>query len=196
MSKKGGSTSTTQTVKLPPEIEAAAKRNIELADQVGSIGAVRHNAPSIAGLAPQQLSAMQGTDQAMSAFGMPSAVNWQQGQNGQMQAPKGLSADALFRQLTGMPPPNDRASGFQGYNTHGLTQAAINAVPPAQRALIDSFFINPQTGAQGGNSAVTAKAKTDAQKKAEAAAKKKKEDEAKKAAAAKAANSFRSSSDR
>lgn len=154
MGKKGGSTTQTTTVKLPPEIEAAAKANMKIADSVASLGATPFNGPSIAGFSPQQMASMQATDQAASAFGMPSAVNWQQGSGGAMSAPKGMSNDALFSALTGMPPPNSSAGGFTGYNTQPIAQAAYDRLPPAQRALIESFTMNPVTGAAAKNTSV------------------------------------------
>lgn len=154
MGKKGGSTTQTTTVKLPPEIEAAAKANMKIADSVASLGATPFNGPSIAGFSPQQIASMQATDQAASAFGMPSAVNWQQGRGGAMSAPKGMSNDALFTALTGMPPPNASAGGFTGYNTQPIAQAAYDKLPPAQRALIESFTMNPVTGAAATNTSV------------------------------------------
>ena len=154
MAKKGGSTTQTTEVQLPPEIEEAARQNLNIANSVASLGNTPFNAPSIAGFAPQQMMAMQSADQAASAFGMPSAVNWQQGAGGQMRAPQGISNDRLFTALTGMPPPNSRMAGFQGYNTQPIAQGAYNQLGPAQRALIESFTMNPVTGAAPANVSV------------------------------------------
>ena len=154
MGKKGGSSTQTTTVELPPEIKQAAIANLGIADSVASLGATPYNGPSIAGFSPQQMAAMQGTDQAAAAFGMPSAVNWQQGRGGAMQAPRGMSNDALYQALTGMPSPNSQAGGFSGYNTAPIGQAAFDRLPAAQRALIQSFTMNPVTGAAPLNSTV------------------------------------------
>lgn len=154
MGKKGGSSTQTTKVELDPEIKKAALANLGIADSVASLGATPYNGPSIAGFSPQQMAAMQGVDQAAAAFGMPSAVNWQQGQGGAMQAPRGMSNADLFKALTGMPAPNSSAGGFSGYNTAPIGQAAFNSLPPAQRALIQSFTMNPVTGAMPTNSTV------------------------------------------
>lgn len=155
MSKKGGSTTQKTEVKLPPEIEAAAKANLDIGNSVASLGAVRYNAPTIAGFSPQQMAGMQATDQAAAAFGMPSAVNWQQ-QGGAMAAPKGMDNNALYTALTGMPPPNSQAGGFSGYSTQGIADDAYARLPAAQRALIESFTMNPVTGAAPTNTTVPA----------------------------------------
>lgn len=154
MGKKGGSSTQTTKVELPPEIEQAAIANLGVADSVASLGATPYSGPSIAGFSPQQMAAMQGTDQAAAAFGMPSAVNWQQGRDGSMNAPRGMNNNALFQALTGMPAPNSQIGGFSGYNTAPLGQAAFDRLPPAQRALIKSFTMNPVTGAAPTNSTV------------------------------------------
>lgn len=154
MGKKGGSSTQTTKVELPPEIKQAAIANLGVADSVASLGATPYNGPSIAGFAPQQMAAMQGTDQAAAAFGMPSAVNWQQGRDGAMNAPRGMNNDELFQALTGMPAPNSQMGGFRGYNTAPLGQAAFDRLPPAQRALIQSFTMNPVTGAAPTNTSV------------------------------------------
>lgn len=148
---KGGSQKTTTEVKLPPELVEAAKRNLNLANEVAGIGPAMFNGPSIAGFSPMQMNAMQGTDQAASAFGMPSSVNWQQGSGGQMQAPKGMNQAEMFKALTGMAQPNSSAGGFQGYNTLPGAMQAVNKLPPAQLAAIQAFSMNPKTGAQPAN---------------------------------------------
>lgn len=154
MGKKGGSSTQTTKVELDPDIKKAALANLGIADSVASLGATPYNGPSIAGFSPQQMAAMQGVDQAAAAFGMPSAVNWQQGQSGAMRAPSGMNNDDLFRALTGMPAPNSFAGGFGGYNTAPIGQAAFDRLPPAQRALIQSFTMDPVTGAAPANSTV------------------------------------------
>ena len=156
MGKKGGSETQTTKVELPPEIKQAAIANLGIADSVASLGATPYSGPSIAGFSPQQMAAMQGTDQAAAAFGMPSAVNWQQGGGGggAMQAPRGMSSGDIFKALTGMPAPNAQVGRFGGYNTAPIGQAAFGSLPPAQRALIQSFTMNPVTGAAPRNTSV------------------------------------------
>jgi hypothetical protein len=65
---KGGSEAT--EIKLPPEIEQAAKDNLKIANEVASIGYTPYVGPSIAGFTPQQMNAMQNVDQSANSFGM------------------------------------------------------------------------------------------------------------------------------
>lgn len=155
---KGGTQRTVSEVKLPPELVEAAKRNLKLADNAAGIGPVMYNGPSVAGFSPMQLAAMQGTDQAASAFGMPSAVNWQQGRGGAMVAPRSMSGQDMYRALTGIQAPNSSAGGFSGYNTLPIAQQAIRNLPAAQRAAIESFSMNPVTGARPANPIMPAQA--------------------------------------
>lgn len=162
---KGGKQTT--EVKMNPAIEKAALQNMDIANEVAAIGATPYGGPTIAGFSPQQLSAMQATDNAMSAFGMPSAMGGRQGAGGgkggiqqgrgrgaSMTSPaRGMSA---YEQLTGMPPPNAQSGGFSGYSAQGLTQDAYASLPPAQRALIESFVMDPVTGAAPSNASVPA----------------------------------------
>lgn len=139
---KGGQ-ETTSTVKLPPEIEAAAKENLRIANEVASIGYTPYQGPTVAGFSPQQMNAMRGTDQAAAFFGMPNS--------GTGQMPQGAAADSA---LTGLPPPQQAAGGFSGYSPFSLYKAAIDNLPPAQRAMIESFVIDPYTGAPPTNPTV------------------------------------------
>ena len=143
MGKKGGTE--TQTVKLPREIEQAAKDNLRIADEVSAIGATPYQGNTLAAFAPQQMAAMQGYDQAASAFGMPSAVDWQQGDQGQFSAP-GMDNDSMYSALTGMAAPEMRG-GMMGHSPMAAYEDAIARMPPAQRAAIESFVMNPNTGA-------------------------------------------------
>lgn len=152
MGKKGGSE--TQTIELPPEIREAAIQNLDIANEVASIGAMPYRGPAIAGFSPMQQSAMQGVDQAASAFGMPSNVDWQQGRQGQMRAPRGMSQNDMLTALTGMPPPNAQAGGFSGYSGAPIADQQMAALPEAQRRLLESFTINPETGAGPTNPSV------------------------------------------
>lgn len=139
MGKKGGSETTSTTVKLPKEIEDAAKQNIKVADQIAALGAMPYRGTAVAGFSPQQLRGMQGQDQAASAFGMPSALGAGGGQ--------GMSHKDMFTALTGMPPPNSNTGGFQGYSTAPIFDQAYAQLSPGQRNMIESFLINPNTGA-------------------------------------------------
>lgn len=146
MGKKGGSQTQTTKVEYPEEIRRAAEQNLDIANEVAAIGYSPYSGPTIAGFSPQQLAGMQSVDQGAAAFGMPSAVNWQQ-QGGQMAAPQGMSTDALYRALTGMAPPNAQAGGFSGYSAMPLYQAGLDNTAPAQLAATQSFFMDPVTGA-------------------------------------------------
>ena len=142
MGKKGGSQKTTTEVKMHPEIEKAALANINLANEVAAMGAMPYRGPTVAGFAPGQINAMASFDQAAGAFGMPN------------QGTQGMQGNQLYTALTGMPPPQQYAGGFSGYSGMGLADQAYAALPPAQRAMLESFVINPVTGAQPSNPAV------------------------------------------
>ena len=139
---KGGSTGS--LTEIPQWLEDAARKNLAITDEVASIGYNPYLGPTVAGFSPQQMSAFQNVNQAAGAFGMantPLDPNMTNAQIGQA--------------LTGIQPPNASADGFTGYSGAGLYQAALDQMPPAQRALIDSFFINPQTGAAPTNPTLT-----------------------------------------
>jgi hypothetical protein len=136
MGKKGGSQTT--EVKLPPEIEAAAKANLKVADEVAAIGHIPYTGPTIAGFGPQQMAAMQGTDNAAAAFGLPSVT----GGNASR-----MTADERYRALTGFAAPKVTSNGMTGYSGYGAMKDAIRNMAPAQRAAIESFVMDPVTGA-------------------------------------------------
>lgn len=142
MGKKGGSTTTKSEVKMHPEIEKAALQNIDLANEVAAMGAMPYRGPTTAGFSPQQINGMAAFDQAAGAFGMPN------------QGTQGMQGDQLYTALTGMPPPQQYAGGLSGYSGMGLADQAYQQLPPAQRAMLESFVMNPITGAQPGNPAV------------------------------------------
>ncbi len=138
---KGGSEST--VTKLPKFIEKAAKENLAIADEVAALGYNPYLGPTVAGFSPQQMNAFQNTNQAAGAFGM----------NNVALSP-GMSNADVGQALTGMAPPQQSVGGISGYSGVPLYQAALEQMPPAQRAMIESFFINPQTGAAPLNPAV------------------------------------------
>lgn len=144
---KGGDQTTTTKVELDPAIREEALNNIDIANEVSALGYTPYTGNTVAGFSPQQMSAMQATDQGMAAFGMPSAVDWQQGGNGSMAAPSGMSSDAIYTALTGMPPPTTDAGGFSGYSAMPMYNEAIENTPAAQLAAIRSFVMDPETGA-------------------------------------------------
>ena len=138
---KGGSTET--VTKLPDFIEKAAKENLAIADEVASIGFNPYMGPTVAGFSPQQMNAFQNVNQAAGAFGMNN-----------VGLDPGMTNAQIGQALTGMAPPQQSVGGISGYSGVPLYQAALAQMPPAQRAMIESFFINPQTGASPANPAV------------------------------------------
>lgn len=132
---KGGSTyvqSAPQTVTqdIPQYIEDASKQNLALADKLAGIGYVPYYGPDIAALSPMQQAAMQNTQQAAGAFGMDTGA-------GQY-----------------MPEPTTFAGGVQGYSSAPMFEQSVQNLAkyrPAQSQYMESFFMNPVTGAQGSN---------------------------------------------
>ena len=151
---KGSNTTTTET-KLDPDLKNAALTNLDLANEVGALGYMPYQGNTVAAFSPQQIAGMQSTDQAAAAFGMPSAINWQGAQgSGQMTAPTGMSYNEMYSALTGMAPPTQDASGGYGYSAMPLYNQAISKIPAAQRAALESYFMNPTTGAAPTNASV------------------------------------------
>ncbi len=146
MGSKGDQT--TQKIELPPEIEAAAIANLNVADEVGSIGHTPYRGPTVAGFSPQQIAAMRGVDAQAAAFNMPSTLGKSNGQ--------GMTTDQIYTAMTGMPPPNSSAGGFSGYSGLPLMQESIERTPAAQRAAIESFVMDPYTGAPPTNLSIPA----------------------------------------
>lgn len=121
---KGGSQTT--RVQLPQFIESAAERAVQRGEDVGRIGFVPFTGPDVAAFTPQQEAAFAGTNQAASAFGLPSM------------------------QGTGLPQPETFAGGVRGFSSAPLFEQALaelQATRPGQFDAINSFFIDPVTGA-------------------------------------------------
>lgn len=132
---KGGST--TSEVKVPEYIEAAAQRNLNRADKVSQLGYVPEYGPTVAAFTPMQQAAFQNTANTAGAFGMASPTS---------------QTDVMG----GMGPPTTYANGVQGYSSAPMYEqmlAELAANRPGQKDYIDSFFIDPQTGAPGANAA-------------------------------------------
>jgi hypothetical protein len=111
---KGGKTTT--QVQIPKWLETAAQQNLARANDIAALGYTPYYGPDVAALTPQQIAAMQGTNQAASAFGM-------------------ATADPM----AGMPAPQTFAGGVQGYSSGGLYDQALaelQARDPAQFAAI------------------------------------------------------------
>ena len=132
MGKGGSSTS----VEIPAYIEDAAKKNLTRADKISALGSVPLSfGPTAAAFTPMQTSAFTNTaDQAMS-FGL--------------NAPTGDAA-----MYGGMDAPTTYANGVSAYSAAPLYNNIMDefaAARPGQKAYIDSFFIDPFTGAAGYN---------------------------------------------
>lgn len=122
----GGGSSTTEK-KVPKWLEDAAKSNLAKANEIAKIGYTPYYGPDVAAMTPMQMSAMQGTNQAASAFGMPTSD---------------LSA--------GMPQATNYG-GMMAYSSgSGYDQALaeLQRTNPGQYAALRAPFIDPVTGAR------------------------------------------------
>ena len=120
---KGGST--TSTVEVPQYIEDAARANLERADLISKIGYVPYFGPDVAAFTPQQEAAFAGTQQLAGAFGTPTTMDM------------------------GVPAPQTFAGGVRGYSSAPMFEEAMDELGrrrPAQKAFIDSLFIDPFSG--------------------------------------------------
>lgn len=120
---KGGSQTT--KVEIPQWAEDAAKGNLAKADEISKLGYVPYMGPDVAAFQPGQTAAFQNTNDMASAFGMSG----------------GQSA---------MPTPETYAGGVQGYSAFPMFEQAQQQLAqqrPGQANYIDSFFIDPMTGA-------------------------------------------------
>lgn len=111
----------TSTVELPPELRQASLDNLRLAQDVGRMPAIHNFGPTVAALTPQQDSAMMGTNQAASAFGLP---------NG------GAIGSAAM-------PTVVNVGGARGYSTKGLYDNAMDQVPQFVKDLLSQFTHSP-----------------------------------------------------
>ena len=122
---KGGST--TSSVEVPQYIEDAAKRNLLRAQDISQIGYTPYYGPDVAAFTPMQEASFAGTQELASAFGAPTA------QGG----------------VSGMPEAQTFAGGIRGYSSAPLFEESLDEFGrrrPAQKAFIDSMFIDPVTG--------------------------------------------------
>lgn len=128
---KGGSENKNMT--LPKFYETALQQQIGMAGDVSQTGYVPYYGPEVAAFSPMQQASFQGTDQMASAFGMPTTGGQQY-----------------------MPEAQTFAGGVQGYSSQPIYQQAVDTLAanrPAQAAHLESFTINPVTGAVGANAA-------------------------------------------
>jgi len=130
---KGGSTSSSVTV--PEYIEKAAQRNLNKAERISQTGYTPYYGPDVAAFSPMQQASFQNTANVANAFGMGAPTSQQD-------------------IMGGMPPPTQYAGGVSGYSSAPLYEQSLEQLGlnrPAQKAHIDSFFINPYTGQPGSN---------------------------------------------
>lgn len=130
---KGGSS---KTVEIPAYIEDAAKKNLTRADKISALGPVPLSfGPTAAAFTPMQTSAFTNTANQAMSFGL--------------NAPTGDAA-----MYGGMDAPTTYANGVSAYSAMPLYNNIMDefaAARPGQKAYIDSFFIDPFTGAAGYN---------------------------------------------
>ena len=117
---KGGQQ--TQENRLPEALERASAQNLALANEVGRIGFVPYQGPTVAGLSDSQMASLGNTNAAAGAFGLAQA------------APPVAPTAAM---------PGGMGAGYSPFAAY---QQAINAIPAGQRGAIESYMINPQTG--------------------------------------------------
>jgi len=120
---KGGST--TSGVTIPDYLKQPIVRNLNRAEQVANIGYTPYYGPDVAAMTPMQQASMQGTNQAASAFGLPSVSD----------------------PMSGMPQSQD-FGGMQGYSSAPMYQQSLDALQtnrPDQYSAIEGMF-NPTSG--------------------------------------------------
>jgi hypothetical protein len=120
-------TSNTSVVTVPEWLESAARQNLARADKLAQIGYTPYYGPDVAAMTPMQMAAMQGTNTAASAFGMPTADP-----------------------MAGMPAATNYG-GMPAYSSGGLYDQALAELErrfPGQYAALRAPFIDPVTGAR------------------------------------------------
>jgi hypothetical protein len=122
---KGGSQTT--EIKLPPELEALAIKNLEEADAAADIGYIPYAGNTLAALTPAQHAAWQGQAGLMDAFGLG-------------------GTQAYNRTIGQLPQATTDEGGAYGYNPLAQYMAALDAIPAGQRDAIEAFSIDPLTG--------------------------------------------------
>ena len=130
---KGGSTSSSITV--PDYIENAARRNLNKAEGISQIGYTPYYGPDVAAFTPMQQASFQNTANVADAFGMG-------------------APSSGFDIMGGMGEPTQYANGVRGYSSAPIYEQSLDELAarrPAQKAYMDSFFIDPYTGMPGAN---------------------------------------------
>jgi hypothetical protein len=123
---KGSSTST-QTMKLPPWMEDAFKQGLSLSEERAKMGYVPHMGPDVAAFTQPQVNSMQQSSDIANLWGM------------------GPETDIASQ----LPPAQDYEGGIRGYSSFPLyeqSQEALGAKYPGLKSYLDSFFIDPVTG--------------------------------------------------
>ena len=131
---KGGSS--TSSVQIPEYIETAAQNNLNMAQDVSQIGFVPQYGPSVAAFTPMTNASFDNTANAASAFGMTTPT---------------AGSSAAYG---GMGPATDYGNGVMGYSAKPIYDNMMSefaADRPGQYDYINSFFIDPVTGAPGAN---------------------------------------------
>jgi hypothetical protein len=125
---KGGST--TSEITVPDYIENAARANLAKADAISQVGFTPYYGADVAAFNPMQQAAFQNTADTANAFGMATPTN-----------PTDIMGN--------MGAPQTYANGVTGYSSAPMFQDAVDTLGyfrPNQKALLDSFFVNPYTG--------------------------------------------------
>lgn len=125
----GGSSKTTTASTVPAWVSQAEQDALARAQSASRIGNVGYYGPDVAAMTPSQIAAMQGTNMAASAFGMP-------------------TVDVA----AGMPTATNYG-GMNAYSSGAGYDAALAELKsrfPGQFDAIMSMFINPVTGAGAG----------------------------------------------
>ena len=125
---KGGST--TSEVTVPAYIENAARANLAKADAISQVGYTPYYGADVAAFNPMQQASFQNTADSASAFGMATPTS-----------PTDIMGN--------MGAPQTYANGVTGYSSAPMFQDAVDTLGyfrPNQKALMDSFFVNPYTG--------------------------------------------------
>ena len=131
---KGGSTSS--SVEIPEYIEKAAQRNLNKAERISQLGYVPYYGPDVAAFTPMQQASFQNTANVANAFGMGAPTS---------------QSDIMG----GMGAPTQYAGGVSGYSSAPIYEQSLDELArqrPGQKSYMDSFFIDPYSGAQGSNS--------------------------------------------
>lgn len=122
----GGSSNTSSSVKVPAWLSSAAQDMLKQSQANAQVGYTPYYGPDVAAMTPAQIAAMQGTNSAASAFGLPTVDP-----------------------MAGMP----TATNYGGMNAYSsgtgydAALAELKARFPGQFDAIMAQFIDPVTGA-------------------------------------------------